>query len=184
MNPLFNYYQHLSIAGSAFNRYLGQTMAWFTLLMVVITAGIVIVRSTANLGSVGSQELITYLHAAVIMLASAYTLAEDEHVRVDIFYRRFSSYQQAWVDLLGSLLFLLPFALVTVLISWDFVASSWATRETSADSGGLGAVYFLKALLIANGALLALQALADSLKHLVTIAQKQPSPKAQEAQND
>jgi TRAP-type mannitol/chloroaromatic compound transport system permease small subunit len=146
-------------------------MAWFTLLMVIMTAGIVIVRSTANIGSVGAQEFITYLHATVIMLASAYTLADNEHVRVDIFYRRFNSYQQAWVDLVGSLLFLLPFALVTMLISLNFVASSWATQETSADSGGLGAVYFIKALLVANGALLALQALADSLKHLVTIAQ-------------
>ncbi|MDZ7925551.1 MAG: TRAP transporter small permease subunit [Marinagarivorans sp.] len=168
---LFNRYRALSRGITACNTVIGQSLAWLTVAMVIITAAIVVARAAFNAGSVGSQELVTYLHAIVIMGASAYTLANNEHVRVDIFYRRLNPQQQAWVDLVGSLLLLLPFALVTALISWNFVMNAWALRETSADSGGLPFVYLLKSLLLVNGVLLALQALADAMRHLVTIAQ-------------
>ena len=163
-------YRALSRGITLCNTFIGQSLAWLTAVMVLITAAIVATRATLNVGSIGSQELVTYLHAIVVMSASAYTLAANEHVRVDIFYRRFNAVQQAWIDLFGSLLLLLPFALATALISWDFVAHAWTLRETSADSGGLPWVYLLKSLLLVNGALLALQALADGARHLVTIA--------------
>lgn len=172
MNTLLSAYQTISQRSSALNRTIGQSIAWLTVIMVVLTAGIVIVRTAFNTGSIGAQELLTYLHAAVIMFASAYTLAEQEHVRVDIFYRRFSPRAKAWVDLLGSVLFLLPVALVSCLLSWGFVSDSWAIRETSADAGGLPAVYLLKTLLLVNGILLALQAIADicaQLSNLITL---------------
>jgi TRAP-type mannitol/chloroaromatic compound transport system permease small subunit len=132
--------------------------------------GIVVVRTLFNINSVGAQELVTYCHAAVVMMASAYTLAEHGHVRVDIFYRRFNRYQQAWIDLLGSILLLLPFAIVTIAVSWNFVADSWAIHETSADAGGIPAVFALKSLLLVYGATLALQAFADIFGQLSVIA--------------
>lgn len=171
MIPPFSYYQASSNAINTLTCWLGRTISWMTFLMVIITAAIVLIRTLFNSNSVGAQELVTYLHAAVIMLASAYTLAEHGHVRVDIFYRRFKRHQQAWVDLVGSLIFLLPFALATVILSWEFVSASWATLESSNDAGGIAAVYILKTLLIVNGVLLTLQAISDALSQLVIIYQ-------------
>lgn len=168
---LFGRYQTLAAIGTNINQSIGRSVAWLTLIMVVLMAGIVIVRGLLNANSVAAQELVTYLHATVIMLASAYTLAEQGHVRVDIFYRRCSRKYQAWVDLVGNIVFLLPFALVTVFVSWDFVTSAWDIQETSADAGGLPAVFLLKSLLVVNGALLALQAIADSFAQLATLGQ-------------
>ncbi|HEY7772338.1 MAG TPA: TRAP transporter small permease subunit [Marinagarivorans sp.] len=171
MTPLLERYSQLSSLGTRLNLLLGRSVSWLTLFMVVIMAAIVIIRALFNTNAIAAQELVTYLHAIVIMSASAYTLAEHGHVRVDIFYRRFTVKQQAWVDLVGSLVFLLPFAVVTTVVSWDFVARAWAIKEGSTDAGGLPAVFLLKSLLVVNGALLALQALADVLKQLATLAE-------------
>lgn len=169
MQSLVNLYR--AIAGPAANahRWLGQSLAWLCALMVLLTAGIVVVRSLSGINSIAAQEMVTYFHATLIMLACTYTLAEQGHVRVDIFYRKFSAQGKAWVDLTGNLLFLLPLGATICVISWDFVANSWALREGSADAGGIAAVYWLKTLLLINGALLALYALADSLMQLATL---------------
>lgn len=171
MPPLLSQYRVISHTINTLNRRLGHAVSWMTLFMVLITVAIVIMRTTFNSNSVGTQELITYFHAAVIMFASAYTQAEQGHVRVDIFYRRFKPHQQAWVDLVGSLIFLLPFALATIVLSWDFVSVSWALKEASNDAGGIAAVFILKSFLIVNGILLALQAIADALHQLIIIDQ-------------
>lgn len=152
------------------HRAIGQSLAWLCALMVLLTAGIVLVRSISGINSIAAQELVTYFHATLIMLACTYTLAEQGHVRVDIFYRRFTPRAKAWVDLTGNLLFLLPLGLTICAISWDFVMASWALKEGSADAGGLAAVYWLKTLLLLNGAMLALYALTDSLKQLATLS--------------
>lgn len=147
----------------------GKSVAWLTALMAAVTAAIVLLRLVFASGSLGAQESLTYMHALVIMLASAYTLQEDAHVRVDIFYRRFSACQRAWVNLLGTTLFLLPFAVFTVFICWDYVAASWRIREASVDAQGIPAVFLLKTLLLVNGVLLGLQALAELGKHLNSV---------------
>lgn len=144
---------------------LGRAVAWLTALMAIVTTGIVLFRFF-DLGSISAQESLTYMHALVIMLASAYTLSADGHVRVDIFYRHCSASQKAWVNALGTVLFLLPFALFTVLISWNYVAASWHVREASIDAGGIAAVFLLKSLLLANGGLLFLQGLVELMRSL------------------
>lgn len=148
---------------------IGKTIAWLTVVMVITTTGIVAYRHLFEAGSVGVQESVTYMHALIIMLASAYTLRENAHVRVDIFYRRFSVVQRAWVDLLGSVLFLLPLAIATIFLCWEFVTTAWANKEGSADAGGIPAVYILKSLLLINGIMLALQALAETCRNLCTL---------------
>ncbi len=137
--------------------------------MMIVTTALVLARTLFDLGSIGAQESRTYMHALIIMLGAAYTLKEGGHVRVDIFYRGFSPLKKAWVDILGCALLLLPFAIFTVFISWHFVASSWAVYETSADAGGLPAVFLLKSLLLVFGSLLTLQALSDIARNLVTL---------------
>jgi TRAP-type mannitol/chloroaromatic compound transport system permease small subunit len=169
MSPLISFFKRCSQWLDGFAEATGRLLAWLTLAMAVGTSLIVLVRVIWSTGSIASQEAITYMHALVLMLASAYALKDDQHVRVDILYHRFSATGKAWVNLLGHLLFLLPLSLAIAAVSWDFVWDAWANREGSADAGGLQGVYLLKALLLANAITLALQALSDSLRQLVTL---------------
>jgi TRAP-type mannitol/chloroaromatic compound transport system permease small subunit len=132
--------------------------------MVVITFVVVVLRYGFDLGWIGMQESITYLHATVFMLGAAYTLRHEGHVRVDIFYQRLKPRGQALVDLLGTLLLLWPMCLFILFASWDYVAVSWERMETSNEPGGLPFVYLLKSLLLVMPLLLILQGLANLLK--------------------
>ena len=126
--------------------------------MVMLTVGIVIMRYGFNLGWIWLQESVTYMHAAVFMLAAAWTLQEDGHVRVDIFYRARSPRYQAWVNLSGIVFLLLPTCIFLLLVGWDYVLSSWKLQEQSREAGGLPAVYLLKTMILLMPALLILQA--------------------------
>lgn len=150
-------------------RVAGRSVAWLLPVMVLITSAVVAQRMLLSGGSIAAQEAVTYLHATVIMVASAYTLATNGHVRVDIFYRHYSPLQKAWVDALGSVIFLLPLALFSILLSYDYVMAAWHIREGSADAGGIAAVFLLKTLILVNAGLLALQAVADLLKNLLVL---------------
>ena len=90
------------------NTFLGQLVSWFTLIMALLTFLIVVLRYGFDLGWIAMQESVMYLHASVFMLGAAYTLKEEGHVRVDIFYRKMRPKKQAYVDIFGSLFLLLP----------------------------------------------------------------------------
>ncbi len=147
----------------------GRAIAWLTLAMMAAICAVVVMRYFLQLGSIALQESVTYLHATVFMLGAAYTLKQGGHVRVDIFYQRFSSRQQALVDVVGGLLFLLPVCLFILFSCWDYVASSWAIREASSERQGLAFVYLLKTLLIAMPVTLLLQGLAEIIKNLLFV---------------
>jgi TRAP-type mannitol/chloroaromatic compound transport system permease small subunit len=150
-------------------RGVGKAASWLILFMVLITFVVVLLRYGFNLGWVWLQESVTYLHAAVFMLAAAWTWQENGHVRVDILYRERSPRYRAWVNLVGTLLFLVPFCLYLLIIGWDYVAASWALREGSRQAGGLPLVYLLKSLILALPLLLLLQAaceIPDNLRRL------------------
>jgi TRAP-type mannitol/chloroaromatic compound transport system permease small subunit len=161
--------QRLLQALDTFTLFTGKSIAWLTLVMVLATCVVVILRRGFDIGSIALQESVTYMHAAVFLLGMAYALKRGAHVRVDIFYRRFNAHQKAWIDSLGCLLFLLPLAIFTGLISWDFVLGSWAIREGSTDAGGVGAVYLLKALIPLMAITLVLQACAELLRNLLLL---------------
>lgn len=148
-----------------FTDFTGRSVAWLTLVMVLVTAIVVICRKLFDWKLVGLQESITYMHAVVFMLAAAWTLQRGGHVRVDIFYRRYSPKTQAWIDALGGLLFTLPFMLFIGIGSWDFVCESWRIKESSTDSGGLPLIYLLKSLLPLMAFGVCVQALADVLRN-------------------
>ena len=141
--------------------WVGRAVAWLTLLMVLVTVVVVVLRYFLGIGWIWLQESVTWMHATVFLLAAAYTLARDEHVRVDIFYSRYSDRTRAWVDLLGSLLLLLPVMVFIVLISWRYVADSWSVLEGSREAGGLPAVFLLKSLIIVMAVMLSLQAVVQ-----------------------
>src|SRR5690606_22659805 len=110
---------------------------------------VVILRYGFATGSIAAQEAITYLHALVFMLGAAYTLKREGHVRVDVFYRRLGDRARAWVDLLGTVLLLLPTFVFILVISWTFVANAWVRMEGSAEAGGLPLVFLLKSAILA-----------------------------------
>lgn len=152
-----------------FTDYCGKALAWLVLAMALITAAIVVLRYGFNTGSIMAQEAVTYLHGSLFMLGAAYALKVDAHVRVDIFYRNFSKRNQAWVNSLGGIIFLLPLCVFIGFISWNYVVESWLIRETSAEPGGIPAVFLLKSLLPLMALNLCLQGLAEVLRSAITL---------------
>ena len=152
-----------------FTEWLGRTIAWLTLVMVILTCSVVVMRYFLEIGSIALQESITYLHALVFLMGAAYTLKHGGHVRVDIFYQKFSPKRQALVNLIGGLVFLIPVTLLILLFCWDYVGNSWAIRETSGEGNGLPFVYLLKSLLIAMPLTLLLQGIAETLRNLLFV---------------
>ncbi len=142
------------------NERVGQLAAWLVLIMVFITFLVVVLRYGFNFGRISLQETTTYLHAFVFMLAGAYTLKHNEHVRVDIFYQNMSFRNQAKVDFFGTLFLLLPIAGFIIWISFDYVSNSWKLLEGSREAGGLPLVYILKTLIPLMAVLLFLQAIS------------------------
>lgn len=141
----------------------GKGAAWLTLVMVLLTFVIVILRYGFNLGWIWLQESLTYLHVAVFSVVAAWTLQTEGHVRVDIFYARMSPRRRALVDLLGTLLFLAPLCIFMLLTAWPYVTSSWSLLEGSREAGGLPLVYLLKSLILVMPALLLGQALVNAI---------------------
>jgi len=139
----------------------GKSVAWLTLLMVLLTFSIVVLRYGFNLGWIWLQESLTYLHVTVFTVAAAWTLQVDGHVRVDIFYADMPEKKRALVDFLGSLVFLIPFCIFLLVVAWPYVASSWKMLESSREAGGLPLVFMLKSLILVLPALLLGQAIIN-----------------------
>lgn len=157
------------------NRRLGHAVAWLIPVMALVTFGVVVLRYGFSTGAIAAQESVMYMHATAFLLGSAFTLMADQHVRVDIFYRQFSPRGKAWVNAVGHVLFTLP---VCLLLGWgsiDYVADAWRIREGSPEPGGLHAVYLLKTLIPGMAALLALQAVSETLKALALLVEVEAS---------
>jgi len=133
----------------------------------------VVLRYLFNSGSIALQESITYLHATLFMLGAAWTLKQDGHVRVDIFYSKQSPRRRAWTDLLGTLLLLFPVCGFILFSSLDYVAASWSVQEGSQEAGGLDAVFLLKTAIPVMAVLLMLQGCAIILKNILIISGNQ-----------
>lgn len=165
------------------NLVVGRSLAWLTLVMVLLVAAIVGLR-LLNVGSIALQESVTYLHATVLMLCLGYNLQKGGHVRVDVFYCRFNPVQKAWVDALGSVALLLPFCIFLTWVSLAFVAKSWSIHETSPDPGGLPFVYLLKTLIPLSGLLLAIQGLSEVVRNLARLTWRDPAESHAETRHD
>ncbi|MCS2607924.1 TRAP transporter small permease subunit [Halomonas dongshanensis] len=146
----------------------GRAIAWLVVIMMVVQFVIVVLRYLFGINSNVMTESVMYMHAAVFMLGAAWTLRNDGHVRVDIFYRRLSARGRAWIDLLGTLFLLIPVCLFIAIGSYGYVRTSWVIMERSPD-GGIPAVYLLKSLILIMMALLLLQALAQLIRQTLII---------------
>lgn len=153
----------------AFIDWTGRTVSWLSLILVLVTFTVVVLRYVFDSGSIALQETSSYLHATIFLVGMAYTLQQDAHVRVDIFYANFSSLTKAWVDLCGALFLLLPFMLFITWISWSYIATSWSVFEGSREAGGLPGVFILKSLILVMTTLLSLQALTQVVRNINTI---------------
>ncbi|GAB5517912.1 MAG: TRAP transporter small permease subunit [Rhodothermales bacterium] len=151
----------------------GQAVYWLTLAMVLIGAFNAVARyldryTGLGLSSNGYIEAQWYLFSLVFLLAAAYTLRHDAHVRVDVLYGRLSKRGQAWIDLLGTVLFLIPFCIVMLWVSWPTVVNSWAVLEVSPDPGGLPR-YPIKTMIPVAFLLLLIQAISMLIHQVATL---------------
>jgi len=152
-----------------FINWCGRAVSWLTLFMVIVTFVVVVLRYLFDTGWIALQESISYMHAAVFLIGAAYTLQQDAHVRVDIFYSRFGEEARAWVNLCGALFMLMPFMFFIGWMSWEYVIDSWDVLEGSREAGGLPGVFLLKSLMLVMAGLLMLQAGAQVLRALTVV---------------
>jgi TRAP-type mannitol/chloroaromatic compound transport system permease small subunit len=148
---------------------IGRAVMWCTLLVALLQFAVVVLRYAFGIGSIWLTESIIYGHAALFMLAAAWTLRENGHVRVDIFFADASPRRKALVDLVGSLLLLVPFVVVLAWLSLPYVARSWAILERSRETSGLPAVFLLKTLIPLFAGLMALQGVAQAIRAVAAL---------------
>ena len=154
----------------------GRATAWLVLLMVILVSYDVTMRYLFQSGSVALQELEWHLFSLLFLLGSAYALRHDGHVRLDLFYQSkyMNDTRRAWVNLVGSLVILIPFCVLIINSSYQFVLQSWQFNEGSPDPGGLPYRWVLKAAVPAGFILLLLQGIAEAIKNLFIILGDEP----------
>ena len=144
---------------------IGRTVIWLVLAATLVSAGNALVRYTLGESSNAWLEIQWYLFGALFLLGAGYTLKHNGHVRIDILYNQMGPRGQAWIDLAGGLLFLLPMAILLTWLAWPMFHESWVSREMSPDAGGL-LRWPVKLLLPEGFALLALQGVAETIKRI------------------
>lgn len=158
----------------------GRVVPWLTLVMVLVGAYNTVVRYLdpyfdSHLSSNAYLELQWYLFSLLFLLGGAWTLQRDRHVRVDVLYTQWSQRTRTWIDLAGTVLFLIPFTLVGIYVCWRPVLASWAVREGSPDPGGLPR-YPIKTVILVGFALLLLQAVANLLHQVAILRGREHAP--------
>jgi TRAP-type mannitol/chloroaromatic compound transport system permease small subunit len=157
------------------NERIGQLFYWLILLMVLISAANAVVRKLFNYSSNGLLEIQWYLFSAVFLLLAGYTLLRNEHVRIDVIAGRLSKRAQTWVDILGTLFFLLPMAILLMWLSWPIFVDTWERNEISTNAGGL--IIWPARLLVPIGfALLVLQGISELIKRVAFLQGLIPDP--------
>ena len=152
----------------------GRMLAWLVLAMALLTTVVVVMRYGFSVGSIKSQEAVTYMHGCLFMLGTAYALKSGAHVRVDIFYRNFNPRARAWVNCLGGIVFLMPLCAFIGFSSWNYVTESWLIHETSPEPGGIPAVFLLKSVIPLMAFTLFLQSLAETLRNALVLVERPP----------
>lgn len=153
----------------AVNEFIGKWVGWLIFVSILVSAGNAVIRKAFNMSSNAWLELQWYLFGAAFMLAAAYTLKQNEHIRIDIVYGAFSRRVQHWIDLFGHVFFLTPFALLMIFYFVPYVALSYRIGEVSTNAGGL-IVWPAKALLLTGFTLLFIQGISEIIKKIAVMA--------------
>lgn len=158
----------LSSAIDRFNEIVGRSVGWLILVAILVSAANAVVRKVFSTSSNAWLELQWYLFGAAFLLAAAYTLKQNEHIRIDIVYGLFSRRTQHWIDLFGHLVFLMPFTLLMLWYLVPYVLRSYSIGEVSTNSGGL-VIWPAKGLLLVGFILLAFQGLSEIIKKIAVM---------------
>lgn len=174
--PLKQRLKQLADGIDRFNEAVGRALSWLALALTLLVAYDVAMRYFFQSGSIAIQELEWHLFSLIFLLGAAYTLKHDDHVRLDLFYKsRFmDDRRRAWVNLAGSLLFLIPFCVLVAVSAWPFVSQAYLFAEGSPDPGGLPFRWLLKAAILLGFLLLVAQGLAEALKNLLVLLERRP----------
>lgn len=167
----------LKVAGwiDCLNRWVGRSIIWLVLVAVLISASNAVIRKVLSVSSNAFLELQWYLFSAIFLLGAAYTLQRNEHVRIDVITSRFSRRVQTWIDIFGTLFFLLPVTGLVLWLSWPVFLRALDSGEMSSSAGGL--LLWPARLLVPLGfALLGLQGLSELIKRVAFLAGRGPDP--------
>ncbi len=153
-----------------FNGLLGRIFSFFSLGIVLVCFLVVTMRYLFRAGSVPMQDLYVWLNGMMFMGIAGYTLMRDGHVRVDVFYRDAPTRRKALIDMVGVVVFVVPFLAVLAVWSFPYVKGSWRLNEVSANVGGLPGLYVLKSFILVFVVMVGLQALAMFLRGVLVLA--------------
>lgn len=157
------------------NERIGRVMYWLVLVAVIVSAGNAISRKVLNLSSNAYLELQWYLFSALFLFCAGYTLLRNEHVRIDVVAGRFSARTQAWIDIFGTVFFLLPMAVLFMYLSWPIFIRTYVQGEISTNAGGL-LIWPARFMVPVGFALLTLQGLSELIKRIAFLAGHGPDP--------
>ena len=152
------------------NEHIGRAVAWLNVVLVVLIGYDVFMRKLFRSTSISIFELEWHLFALIFLLAAGYTFKHDRHVRVDVLYSRFSPKQKAWVNLIGTGVFLLPLCLMVMYSGWLFTRFAFLIHEGSPDPGGLPARFLIKSAIVIGFAFLAIQAISVCIRSILVIS--------------
>jgi TRAP-type mannitol/chloroaromatic compound transport system permease small subunit len=152
------------------NRLIGNVFAWLAVAIVLVCFWVVVERYVFSTTRLWMQDLYPWLNGAMFTAVAGYALYRNDHVRVDIFYRTASDRRKALLDLIGVVIFLMPFAWAVWTYSWRFVNRSWGLFEGSANPGGMPGLFVLKTFILVFAAVIALQGLAMAIRSILILA--------------
>ena len=173
-NKLLHYLDILATGIDRFSEITGKCLALLVIILVLLVSYDVTMRYVFQSGSIAIQELEWHLFSVIFLLGAAYTFKYDDHVRLDMIYhsRFMNDKRRAWIDMLGSILFLVPFCMLVIYSSWPFVLQSFQYAEGSPDPGGLPYRWILKAVIPLGFIFLLLHGIADFIRNLNRIREK------------
>ena len=143
----------------------GKISSWFSLALVLLISTDVLLRYVFNFSTAALYEMEWHLFAIIFLLASPYTLQKNKHVRVDVFYNNFSKRKKNIIDLIGNIIFLIPFSFIILYTSLPFVEDSYSILESSPDPGGLPYRFIIKSIIPIAFFLLMIQGILNAIKN-------------------
>jgi len=157
---------HIETIINRINGFLGKTVSWLTLLMVLVMCISVVQRYLFQSNHIWQQELILFMHAVVFLTVAGCTLRDDGHVRVDMLYEHVSAGKKAWINLIGTVIFLFPVCGAVIYFSYSFISNSWEILERSREYDGLPVVFLLKTFIWVFAATLILQGISVIIRSI------------------
>ena len=154
---------------SGLNRIIGEVLSWLALAMVLVCFTVVVQRYVFHYSVLAFQDLYVWMNGAMFTGVAGFALMRDEHVRVDILYRPWPIRTKAIADLIGTVIFLIPYVIVVLVYAWPFVARSWRLYEGSANVGGMPGLFILKSFIIVFAVLVGLQGLAIIARSILVL---------------